>query len=282
MSEVIILEDRGVVEVAGADAAKFLHNLVTNDIGKLPAGAARYCALLTPQGKILVDFLVFALEEGESRRYLLDCPLALEGELVRRLGMYKLRAAVTISPRSEGLAAFAVLTDTRPETPAIALARDPRSEKLGWRGLAARGTLKSCALRADYEARRIAATVPQGGIDFAYGDTFPHEANMDLLAGVDFSKGCYVGQEVVSRTQHRGLARRRVVRYRAESEAPPPGAVVRAAGKELGLTGSHSQHQGLALIRLDRLAEARAAAAPPEAGGAKLEFDAEGLTGSPT
>src|SRR5208283_2277309 len=100
MSAAIVLEDRGVVEIAGADAAKFLHNLVTNDIAKLAPGDARFCALLAPQGKILVDFLVFAEGEGEARRYLLDCPQELEEDLIRRLGMYKLRAAVTFTSKS--------------------------------------------------------------------------------------------------------------------------------------------------------------------------------------
>ncbi len=260
-----------MVEIAGADATKFLHNLVTNDIAKLAPCDARFCALLAPQGKILVDFLVFAEGEGETRRYLLDCPRELEEDLIRRLGMYKLRAAVSFTSKSDELAVYAVLGEARPQIPALALARDPRSKALGWRFIAPRGT-KAEGAREDYEAARIAAGVPQGGVDFAYGDAFPHEANMDLLSGVDFTKGCSVGQEVVSRTKHRNLARKRVTPYHAEGEAPPPGTRVMAGEIELGVAGSRSGARGLALIRLDKLADARAAGLAARAGGATLEF----------
>lgn len=268
----IILEDRGVVEVAGPDATKFLHNLVTNDISKLVPGEARFCALLTPQGKILFDFLVFTAAEGDAPRFLLDCPLGLVNDLVKRLTMYKLRADVTVLSRSDELASYAFLTPERPQVEAIALAKDPRSEQLGWRALAPRGAIVASGLRADYEAARIAAGVPEGGLDFAYGDAFPHEANMDLVSGVDFTKGCYVGQEVVSRTKHRGLARKRVVAYRAQGGAPAPGISVRAGELEIGLTGSRSGEIGLALIRIDKLADAAAAGIAPTAEGVTLEF----------
>ncbi|QGM45582.1 YgfZ/GcvT domain-containing protein [Methylocystis heyeri] len=271
----IILEDRGVVEVGGPDAAKFLHNLVTNDIAKLLPGQARFCALLAPQGKILFDFLVFAVGEGEDRRYLLDCPLALVGDLVKRLGMYKLRANVTVTPRSGELVSYAFLAAEKPQAEAVALAEDPRSERLGWRALAQQGAIPASGGRADYDAARVAAGIPEGGLDFAYGDAFPHEANMDLIAGVDFTKGCYVGQEVVSRTKHRNLARKRVAPYRtSQGQAPAPGAAVRAGEIDIGLTGSHSGEIGLALIRLDKLADAAAAGIATTAEGVSLEFAA--------
>ena len=272
MSQPLFLEDRGVVEVAGADAARFLHNLVTNEILKLGAGEARFCALLTPQGKILVDFFVFAVGEGAARRYFLDCPKALEKDLIQRLGMYRLRSAVTIVSRSDEISVFALARPPESSEGLLALARDPRAEALGWRALSPRGAFASFGSRRDYDASRVAAGVPEGGVDFAYGDAFPHEANMDRLSGVDFGKGCYVGQEVVARTQHRGLARRRVARYRAKGEAPPPGTPVRAGGAELGVTGSSSGEIGLALIRIDRLADARAAGAAIEAAGVPLQF----------
>ncbi|HEY8123884.1 MAG TPA: folate-binding protein [Methylocystis sp.] len=271
MSAVISLQDRGIVEIAGADATKFLHNLVTNDIAKLVPGEARFCALLAPQGKILVDFLVFVDGEGETRRYLLDCPSDLEPDLLRRLGKYKLRAAVSVTSKSEEFAAFSVLGEARPQIRALAMARDPRAETLGWRVIAPRGTSAEDA-RDDYETARIAAGVPRGGVDFAYGAAFPHEANMDLLAGVDFTKGCYIGQEVVSRTKHRNLVRKRVTPYHVEGEAPAPGTKVMAGEIEVGVAGSHSGDRGLALIRLDRLADAMAAGTVLTAGDASLEF----------
>jgi folate-binding protein YgfZ len=271
MSNAILLEDRGVVEVAGADAAKFLHNLVTNDIASLAPGAARYAALLTPQGKIMFDFLVFALEAGGERRFLLDCPLA--PELARRLAMYKLRSQITVTDLSAEFDALAYPeADTAPEAETLALARDPRAKGLGFRALANKGAVTTSRVRAKYDARRIAAGVPEGGVDFHYGDAFPHEANMDRLAGVDFKKGCYVGQEVVARMKHRGLARKRVTPFRALGPAPAPGTPVMAGELEIGVTGSRAGETGLAMIRLDRLAEAKAKGARPVAGGVELEF----------
>ena len=269
MKEAILLGDRGVVTVSGADATKFLHNLVTNDVAKLKPDEARFCALLTPQGKILFDFLVFPFG-GDG--YLIDCPLALEADLIRRLTIYKLRSVVEIASKSAELAAFAILPDERPDVRAAALARDPRSEKLGWRAIAARGALPAAGARENYEARRIAAGVPAGGVDFAYGDAFPHEANMDLLSGVDYTKGCYVGQEVVSRVKHRGLARKRLARYTAQGVAPPPGTQVLLGETDIGVTGSALGDKGLALVKVEKLAEARAAGVLPKAAGVALEF----------
>jgi hypothetical protein len=109
---------------------------------------------------------------------------------------------------------------------------------------------------ADYEAHRIATGVPSGGVDFMFGDAFPHEANMDRMHGVDFDKGCYVGQEVVSRMEHRGTARSRIVRVLLDDGAPVAGAAVVAADKPVGTMGSTAAGHGLALLRLDRAADA--------------------------
>lgn len=270
MTTAILLQDRGVIEVSGEDAAKFLHNLVTNDIASLKSGEARFAALLTPQGKILFDFVVFALE-GE--RFLLDCPLSLAADLEKRLNMYKLRSKLTVTNRSEifDVVAFPDAA-ARPDVDALALAPDPRSDALGWRALAGKGTIAAAGARADYEAKRIRAGVPQGGVDFAYSDAFPHEADMDLLAGLDFKKGCYVGQEVVSRMKHRNLVRKRVTPYRAPGGAPAPGETIRAGEMEIGVTGSAIGEEGLALIRLDRLKDAKEKGDAPVAGGKTLEF----------
>ena len=142
MSTQILLEDRGIVEVGGAEAVKFLHNLVTNDVAKLEPGEARFAALLAPQGKILVDFLVFIQDRDEGRVVLLDCPRALVGDLVRRLGIYKLRSEVKIADRSDELAVV-VIPDAadRPDIDAVALARDPRAPTLGWRAIVAKGSV---------------------------------------------------------------------------------------------------------------------------------------------
>ena len=123
---------------------------------------------------------------------------------------------------------------------------------------------------AEYEAHRIALGVPRGGVDFTYGDAFPHEADMDQLAGVDFAKGCYVGQEVVSRMQHRASTRTRVVPVVLDGFGPEPGAAVTAGDKAVGTMGSSAQRRGLALLRLDRLADALAAGTPLVSGGVKI------------
>jgi tRNA-modifying protein YgfZ len=270
MTTAILLEDRGIVEVTGEDAAKFLHNLVTNDVASLETGGARFAALLAPQGKILFDFVIFALGEG---RFLLDCPLSLAKELEKRLNMYKLRAKITVTDVSDRFEAVVFPDATaRPDIAAVALAQDPRAEALGWRALVEKGKNAVSGVLADYETRRIRAGVPLGGVDFAYNDAFPHEADMDLFAGLDFKKGCYVGQEVVSRMKHRNLVRKRVTPYRAPGGAPKPGESIRAGDIEIGVTGSAIGEEGLALVRLDRLADAKAKGDAPIAGGVALEF----------
>ena len=113
--------------------------------------------------------------------------------------------------------------------------------------------------------------MPRGGLDFIYGDAFPHETDMDQLAGVDFGKGCYVGQEVVSRMEHRGTARNRIVPVAADGFAPDAGVPVMAGDKQVGVTGSHAGKSGLAMLRLDRVAEARAAGLKLTAGGVAVE-----------
>ena len=125
---------------------------------------------------------------------------------------------------------------------------------------------------AEYEAHRIALGVPRGGLDFTYGDAFPHETDMDQLNGVDFEKGCYVGQEVVSRMEHRGSARNRVVPVAYEGFGPDPGATVTAGEKQIGTFGSRTADRAVALLRLDRVADALAAGTPLVAGSATLRL----------
>jgi len=275
MTSATLLSNRGVVEVAGPDAAKFLHGILTQDVKSIAPGDLRFTALLTPQGKIIVDFFIFAKAGEDGPVLLLDCAADMIGTLLDRLKFYKLRAAATLTDRSADYASVAFAEATaKPEIDAVALAPDPRAESLGWRGLVTReiaATLAS-APRAAYDAKRIAAAAPEGGVDFVYGDAFPHEANMDRLAGVDFKKGCFLGQEVVSRMKHRGPVRKRVATFRAEGAAPAPGTPVKAGEVEIGVTGSAVGGEGLALIRLDKLADAKAGGATPLAGGVALEF----------
>lgn len=264
-----LLPDRGVVKVAGDDARKFLNGLLTTDISAVAPTQARYAALLTPQGKIIVDCLVSAPAADEG--LILDCPRALVATLLERLQFYKLRAKVTMTDVSAALGVLAVW-DGEVVNGAY---RDPRLPALGARSVlppeqAAETAARLGARLVDasaYEAHRIALGVPRGGLDFVYGDAFPHEADMDQLGGIDFDKGCFVGQEVVSRMEHRGSARSRVVPVVYADHPPEAGLPVMAGTRQVGIMGSAAAGRGLALLRLDRVAEAAAAGIDLVAGG---------------
>jgi len=269
-----LLPDRGVVKVSGKDARDFLNGLVTTDMTPLRPGLGRFGALLTPQGKITTDFLITEAPAGHGGGFLLDCPRVLAQGLADKLGFYRLRAKVLVENLSDGLAVLAAWDGDPVRKPDLAFA-DPRSETLGWRILVPEeDAQKAAALigaemvdNVAYDAHRIASGVPRGGLDFIYGDAFPHETNMDRLHGVDFDKGCYVGQEVVSRMQHRGTARTRTVRIILDGPAPEPGATILAGDKPVGTVGSVAGRNGLALMRIDRVTDALDAAVPLTSGG---------------
>ncbi|GLS23413.1 folate-binding protein [Labrys miyagiensis] len=248
----IHLPDRAVLRLSGEDANSWLANLVTCDIAGLKPGGGRWGALLTPQGKILFDFLATTDEDG---RLYLDTDRGKAGDFAKRLSFYRLRAKVAVEDLSEGWSVHAALPPgITPGADAIAFA-DPRHPGLGQRILMpAAGVVDEAAVAA-YHARRIGLGIPEGGKDFAFGDTFPHEALMDMLDGVDFKKGCYVGQEVVSRMQHRGTARTRILPVTAKSPLPATGTEIRIGDKPAGTLGSSAGSRGLALLRLDRVEE---------------------------
>jgi len=273
------LPDRGVVKVSGEAARDFLNGLVTTDVGLIQPGLGRFGALLTPQGKIVADFLITEAPSGHGGGFLIDCPRALAQTLADKLGFYKLRAKVVVENLSDSLGVLAVWDGEPGIKPDLTFA-DPRNDKLGWRilipaELAPKAAhligadLVECAV---YEAHRIACGAPRGGIDFIYGDAFPHETNMDRLHGVDFDKGCYVGQEVVSRMQHRGTARTRTVRLILEESPPEAGVAVIAGGKPVGTMGSSAGGMGLGLLRIDRAADALDAGTPLTAGGIAIRL----------
>jgi len=265
-----ILGSRGFLRLSGADARAWLQSLLTNDVESLGPHEARFCALLSPQGKILFDGFVIADGDG----LLIDCAADQAQAFARRLALYRLRARVEIADLSTSLMALAIWGQEPPGAAQGRIYRDPRDAALGWRVIAPPGELAAFedAGEAAYEAHRIACGAPRGGLDFAWGETFPHEANMDRLHGLDFRKGCYVGQEVVSRVEHRGLARKRVARVRIDGPAPAPGAEILAGEISLGAMGSSAGGIGLALVRLDRAQEAREAGLPLLAGAARLEI----------
>jgi len=268
------LPDRGVVKVTGEDARNFLNGLVTTDVTELGPARGRFGALLTPQGKIVVDFLITEAPGGHGGGFLFDCPRALAKTLTDKLAFYKLRAKVAVENLSDSLGVIAAWDGEPAVTPDLAFA-DPRDQALGWRILAPQELAAKVAalIGADlvdasaYEAHRIACGAPRGGLDFTYGAAFPHETNMDRLHGVDFDKGCYVGQEVVSRMQHRGSARTRTVKVLLDGPSPEPGATILAGDKAVGTMGSTAGEMGLALIRTDRVADALSAGLALTAGG---------------
>ncbi|SCY90364.1 YgfZ/GcvT domain-containing protein [Microvirga guangxiensis] len=269
------LADRGVVRVSGEDAKSFLDGLITCDLDRVSPQAARLGALLTPQGKILFDFLVFQAPDEIGGGYYLDTFKVFIPDLAKRLSFYKLRAKATIEDMSEAMAVVAGWDEAKPDDEVGLVTEDPRLSALGWRAIVAAQDVAEFAKAPPeaYHAHRIALGVPEGGRDFLFGDAFPHEALMDQLHGVDFDKGCYVGQEVVSRMQHRGTARTRIVPAVYEGGfAADVGVDVTAGEKILGKTGSGMEGRGLIMIRLDRAADALASGHPILAGGIPVQL----------
>jgi len=260
-TKIALLPDRGVVSVEGDDAEKLLQGFLTNDMKLLADQPAIYSALCTPQGKILFDLFVVKTPTG----FILETARDQTTALVNRMEQFKLRAKADIKDVSSDYSVAAIWGGPyephgRGKQP-IWFA-DPRLPEMGYRELvtigsdwALAGDTADCATPDDYHAHRIALGVPEGGKDYALGDTFPHEALFDQLNGVSFKKGCFVGQEVVARMQHRGLARKRIVPVVGDAPLPEPGTQVMAGTVEIGKLGSVANGRGLALLRLDRAAE---------------------------
>ena len=264
------LVDRGVIRVSGADARSFLQGLLTSDIDAVTPARAGYGALLTPQGKIISDCFVVAIPDEDGGGFLLDAPLLQTQDLMKRLKLYKLRAMVALDDLTAASAVIASSDGAAlPEEAGLVYA-DPRLPALGQRAITDREDVATVAPAdmEDYHARRIGLGIPDGGRDFIYGDAFPHEALLDQTGGVSFRKGCYIGQEVVSRMQHRGTARTRIVPIVfTEGLVTEMGVEATAGGKTLGRVGSCANGRGLALLRLDRVADALAAGETLDAGG---------------
>jgi folate-binding protein YgfZ len=249
--EPVHLSDRAVIALEGGEARGFLQGLVTNDLNRLAPGAGLYAALLTPQGKILFDVLI---AEGDGA-VLLDCAATAAGDLVKRLTLYRLRAKIGIAIRPQ-LGVYAGLSG-RPAERAITFP-DPRMAALGPRSIGALAEMPDYLEGpAAYHAARLMLGVPEGA-DFGNGEIFALDAGLEDLHGVAFDKGCYVGQELTARMKHRGNARKRVLVIRAECSLPKAGERITAAEMEIGEIVSTYGHQGFALVRLDRLQEAKA------------------------
>lgn len=279
-----LLPDRCIVRFSGDDAGTFLNGLLTANIAALPPGGACYAALLTPQGKILVDMIVSAAPAERGEAFCFDIPQSRREPFLARMKAYDLRGKYAVEDLGGTHAVLAVWGGAGRDASAApshhSCHQDPRLAALGQRMIVPPGEAGAAAARIGaelvppdaYEAHRIALGIPRGDVDFAYADAFPHEADMDQLHGVDFQKGCFVGQEVVQRMERRNSARTRVVCVTLEGAAPAAGAEVTAGGKTIGTMGSAAGRRGLALLRLDRAADALGAGHSLRAGEATLRL----------
>ena len=291
-AKVAHLTDRGAVHVTGPDSVKFLQGLVTNDVESLKtnpddiafAAGAVHAAILSPQGKILFEFFCVRTLDG----FVLDVLREKVPELVKRLSMYKLRAAVEIKDVSDDYKLLALwgpnACSSGPTKGTIAF-HDPRHPALGQRILAEARFATDIASATNgvrpppeaYHAHRIALGVPEGGKDYDFGDAYPHEANFDLFNGVSFTKGCYVGQEIVARMQHKSVVRKRIVAVDGNLDLPSDRPDVIAGEAAIGKLGSVSGRHGLAMLRLDRADEFGSKGVALTAGSVKLRVNERAL-----
>lgn len=238
-----VLPQRAVISVEGEEASQFLQNLVTANVAALAEAQAAYGALLTPQGKIHADFFIVRSVDG----FLLDCLASRRAGLMDKLKLYKLRAKVQIAARDEVEVGVGPGGGGQP-----ICYTDPRLAEMGDRYIVPKGSLPHAT---GYDVWRISLGIAGSDADIGQDKLFPHEANFDLLHGVAFDKGCYVGQEVVSRMYHKGTVRSRILPVSFDGAAPAAGSEMMAGEKPIGMLLSSLGARGLALVRLDRLAE---------------------------
>jgi folate-binding protein YgfZ len=266
-----LLADRAIISVSGAEAEHFLQNILTTDLDALADAEAKPGALLTPQGKILFDFLI---SRDGPQGFRLECRFDVADDFIRRLMLYRLRAKAEISKLDQSFVSVCWQADSSVlhSDSSSAVVRDTRFSEVEavFRVYGSRPAEEGDA--GAWQAFRIAHGIAESGADYALGDAFPHDVLLDQTGGVGFKKGCYVGQEVVSRMQHRGTARRRVLLASAEQPLPPPGTDISADGRTLGTLGSVSGPNGLAIARIDRVKDALDAGAEISAGGIAVKL----------
>ncbi|UCI32756.1 YgfZ/GcvT domain-containing protein [Mesorhizobium sp. B4-1-4] len=242
------LKDRALISVSGPDAEHFLQNILTTDLDTLGDGEAKPGALLAPQGKILFDFLISRAGENAFR---LECRAAISDDFVRRLILYKLRAKVEIAKLEQALVTLVWgMESIASQNDSTAVAdRRFRDEPVtrSYADAAETGDI------AAWQAFRTAHGIAESGADYVLGEAFPHDVLLDELGGVGFKKGCYIGQEVVSRMQHRGTARRRVLIVEGRLPLPVAGTELTVEGRPVGTLGSSAGTTGLAIARIDRV-----------------------------
>ena len=245
MIQLTPLPDRSVIAIDGEDRVPFLQGLVSNDVAAVRPGHAVWTALLTPQGKWLADFFVFA----NADTLLLDVEAAQIPMLLQRLSRYRLRMKVSL--RTEPDLHVHVAWQGHPEADGI-IAPDPRLPDFAWRILTTHPQAAT-ATQEDWDRYRLAAGLPDGSKDMESDRSVLLEAGFDELAGVSWSKGCYMGQELTARTKYRGLVKRRLVPVSVEGPLPAPGTPVLLNGTEIGTMRSGRDAAGLASLRMDAL-----------------------------
>lgn len=265
------LAERAVIDIAGPEAQHFLQNIITTDLPALAVGEAKAGALLSPQGRIMFDFV---LSRTGSDSFRLECRQELSDDLVKRLTLYRLRAKAEIIKRDQDVVAVSWENDSAASGDDSSIAADRRFPEVA-------GVLRryddlpgADATPAEWDRLRIAHCVAESGADYAPGEALPHDILFDLNGGVGLTKGCFVGQEVVSRMHHRGAAPRRLVIARGAGDLPAPGTAISAGDRPLGALGTVEGRDGLALVRLDRAKAAREAGTPLIAGGVELTLAA--------
>jgi len=263
-------EDRGLIRIDGADARPFLQGIVSNDVNKVSSARAIYAALLTPQGKYLHDFFVAELDGA----LMLDCEAERRDDLLRRLTRFKLRSKVSLAPGpdthavaliygSAALSAAGLATErgaAKPFAGGVVYA-DPRLREIGARAILPRASATAALAAAgiapgsaaDYERLRLELGLPDGSRDLEIEKSILLESGFDELAGVDWDKGCYMGQELTARTHYRALIKKRLVPVRIQGPTPPPGTPILAGGSEVGIMRSAGDGAGLALLKIEAL-----------------------------
>jgi folate-binding protein YgfZ len=265
-----LLEDRALLTLSGEDSREFLQGLISNDVDKIADGRAIYAALLTAQGKYLHDFFVFELDGSLA----LECEKARVDDLMRRLRMYKLRAKIELEILGDDWAVIAITGDAGPDLARGVIYEDPRHDALGARAALPAADLAELNLpagaREDYDALRLKLGVPESGSDLVPEKSLLMESGFEQLNGVDFEKGCYVGQEVTARMKYRALIRKRLFPVRFDGPAPAPGTPIHYGDVAIGEMRSSQNGHGLALLRIETVEAAQKADADLISGDARL------------
>lgn len=270
---IAMLPDRGVVALTGPDAESWLDNLVSNDLALLQRDAHVFTGLLSPQGKVLFEFFIYR----GSDCLLLETTSSSADGLIKRLKLYKLRAKIELVDATADWSVIWGRGSLPIALPNAAIAGvDPRAPADLWRGICPRSASLGLTVGGAYLQARVGLGIAEAPDDYMLGDVFPHEANFDLQNGLSFTKGCYVGQEVVSRMQNKTVVRKRVVKVSARN-AMIGGAPIAAGSAVIGSVGSVDGSHALAMLRLDRAAEALDAGTPLISAGVEIDVDAEAI-----